>query len=258
MFLTQKTKTSGRYVVRLALCIAFTWLAACQSDTRQFRKVSSSQSGITFNNLITDNESLNVLNYEYIYNGGGVGIGDFNKDGLEDVYFTGNQVPNKLYLNKGEMKFEDITETAKVEGQGKWCKGVSIVDINQDGWLDIYVCAAVSEQPEKKKNILYINEGTTGPNKLPVFKDKAEEYGLADPSNTHMAAFFDYDNDNDLDVYLLENDLDGTYPNEFRPIRKDGSWPNTDKLLQNNWDSSLGHPVFTDVSAQAGILIEGH
>lgn len=201
---------------------------------------------------------MNVLNYEYIYNGGGVGIGDFNNDSLPDVYFTGNRVPNKLFINKGDLTFEDITQQAGVDGDGKWSKGASIIDINNDGLMDIYVCAAVLPDSNKRKNILYINQGINKETGLPIFKDQAAAYGLADASNTHMAAFFDYDNDQDLDVYLLINDLDGTYPNEFRPIRKDGSWPNTDKLFQNNFDSTLGHPVFKDVSAKAGILIEGH
>ena len=244
--------------VLTATTLFFIFFPSCDQTQTAFRMVPSSKSGISFNNLITDNESLNVLNYEYIYNGGGVGVGDFNNDGLDDIYFSGNQVANKLYLNKGQLKFEDITTAAGVEGQGKWCKGVSVADINQDGWMDIYVSAAVASDAAKRKNILYINQGMDAGKGIPVFKDMAEAYGLADASNTHMAAFFDYDNDNDLDVYLLLNDLDGTYPNEFRPIRKDGSWPNTDKLLQNNWDSAKQHPVFTDVSYQAGILIEGH
>jgi enediyne biosynthesis protein E4 len=141
---------------------------------------------------------------------------------------------------------------------GKWSKGISVIDINNDGWMDIYACAAVLPDSNARKNMLFINRGNDPGSGKPVFADMASEYGLADASNTHMAAFFDYDNDGDLDVYLLINDLDGTYPNEFRPIRKDGSWPNTDKLLENNYDSSRRHPVFSDVSKKAGILIEGH
>lgn len=232
-------------------------LQACKHPTL-FREIKAEQSGIQFSNNISENVELSVLNYEYIYNGGGVGIGDFNRDSLPDIYFAGNMVSNALYLNKGEMKFQDITKEAGVEGQGKWNKGVSIVDINNDGWMDIYVCSAVYADSNAKRNILYINKGINPQTGYPIFKDEAAAYGLDDPSNTHMAAFFDYDNDGDLDVYLLLNDLDGTYPNEFRPIRKDGSWPNTDKLLENNYDSTLQHAVFKDVSKKAGILIEGH
>lgn len=243
-----------RYTYLLLLCCLF----ACKKSPQLFKQVRAEQSGIQFNNLVKESPELNILNYEYMYNGGGVGIGDFNNDSLPDIYFTGNLVANKLYLNKGNLQFEDITETAGVNGNGKWCKGVSVVDINQDGWDDIYVCAAVLPDSNARRNLLYVNQGLDPKTGKPAFKDLAAEYGLDDASNTHMAAFFDYDNDGDLDVYLLINDLDGTYPNEFRPIRTDGSWPNTDKLLQNNWDSTKGHAVYADVSSKAGILIEGH
>lgn len=233
-------------------------IMSCKQPTTLFEEINPEKSGLRFTNLITESEELNVLNYEYIYNGGGVGIGDFNNDSLPDIYFTGNRTSNKLFLNKGNLKFEDITEQAGVTGNGKWSKGASIIDINNDGLMDIYVCAAVLPDSNARKNLLYVNQGINHSNGIPAFKEMAQEYGLADASNTHMAAFFDYDNDGDLDVYLLVNDLDGTYPNEFRPIRKDGSWPNTDKLLENNFDSALKHPVYKDVSAKAGILIEGH
>ena len=238
------------------LLIAFS-LLSCKENKPLFIEVKGETSGIHFNNKITENDTLNAMSYEYLYNGGGVGIGDFNNDGLPDIYFTGNRVSNKLYLNKGNLKFEDITEAAGVGGNGKWCKGVSIVDINNDGLMDIYVCAAVMYPASERKNLLYINQGVNKATGIPVFKEEAKEYGLDDSSSTQMAAFFDYDNDGDLDVYLLENELDGTYPNTFRPIRKDGSSPNTGKLMRNDWNDSLKHPVFTDVSKQAGILIEG-
>ena len=128
-----------RYSYLLLICI----LCACKKSPQLFRQVRTEQSGIQFSNIVKESPELNILNYEYMYNGGGVGIGDFNHDSLPDIYFTGNLVPNKLYLNKGNLQFEDITEAAGVSGNGKWCKGVSIVDINQAGWDDIYVCAAV-------------------------------------------------------------------------------------------------------------------
>src|SRR5215212_3280737 len=109
-----------------------------QADTTLFKLLPASQTGVDFTNTIYENDALNILNETYIYNGGGVGIGDFNNDGLEDVYFSGNMVSNKLYLNKGSLKFADITNTAGVGGEGRWCTGVSVVDINADGWLDIY------------------------------------------------------------------------------------------------------------------------
>lgn len=232
------------------------FLFSCNQKHPLFVEIKSEQSNIHFNNQIKDDDELNPLNYEYIYNGGGVGIGDFNNDSLPDIYFTGNRVANKLYINKGNMKFEDVTAAAGVDGKGRWCKGVSVVDINNDGLMDLYVCAAVLVND--RKNLLYVNQGNDKKTGAPIFKEEAEAYGLADNASDQMAAFFDYDNDGDLDVYLLINDLDGTYPNEFRPIRKDGTWPNTDKLLRNDWNDSLKHPVYTDVSRQAGILIEGY
>jgi hypothetical protein len=132
---------------------------------------------------------LSVLNYEYIYNGGGVGIGDFNNDSLPDIFFSGNMVSCKLYLNKGNMRFADVTDAAGAGGEGKWCKGVSVVDINNDGLMDIYISAGALPSATSKKNILYINEGVDKTSGIPHFKDEAKEYGLDDSSNTQMAAF---------------------------------------------------------------------
>src|SRR5690606_1867968 len=129
----------------------------------------------------------------------------------------------KLYLNRGNMKFEDVTAVAGTGGTGQWSKGVSVVDLNNDGLLDLYVSTAVLKPASLRKNLLYINKGPDSLTGIPVFAEVAEEYGLADTSSTQMAAFFDYDNDGDLDVYLLVNELDENYPNQFRPIRKDGS-----------------------------------
>jgi hypothetical protein len=233
-------------------------LASCSGDATLFRNIDPSRSGITFENSIREDPELNILNYEYLYNGGGVGIADFNGDSLPDIYLSGNRVPGRLYLNRGELHFEDVTAASGTDGMGRWVKGVSIVDVNNDGRMDIYLCAAVLPDSGARRNILYVNLGADRPGGTPRFRDMAAEYGLDDASNTHMAAFFDYDRDGDLDVYLLVNDLDGTYPNEFRPIRTDGSWPTTDKLLENRFDSALGHAVYTDVSHRAGIRIEGH
>ncbi|RZK46291.1 MAG: VCBS repeat-containing protein, partial [Pedobacter sp.] len=211
---------------------------------------------MTFNNLLQSTDSVNVLDIENIYNGGGVGIADFNNDGLQDVYFTGNLVSNKLYLNKGEMQFSDITDKAGVNGGGGWSRGVSIVDINNDGLADIYVCASLSSDSKKRENLLYVNQGVS--NGVPVFLNKAAEYGLADTSHSTMAAFFDYDNDGDLDMYLLINEIvKHESPNNFRPQQKNREHPNTDKLFRNDFNESLKHAVYTDVSIQTGITYEG-
>ncbi|WP_394767887.1 FG-GAP repeat domain-containing protein, partial [Ferruginibacter sp.] len=220
--------------------------------------IDSEHSGIHFNNKITETDSLNVLDISNIYNGGGVGIGDFNKDGLEDVYFTGNKVSNKLYLNKGNFKFQDITEQAGVTGNGKWCRGVSVVDINNDGWLDMYVSATLSNDSNERKNLLYVNQGLDK-NGNPHFKEMAAEYGLADTSFSTMASFFDYDNDGDLDMYLVVNEIkDPRVPNIFHPVFKDSAFQNSGRLYRNDWNDSLKHGVFTDVSKKAGVLADGY
>ena len=143
----------------LFICLPVLWLVACNNKHTLFEQISSSHSGIHFNNQITENDSINPLDIVNIYNGGGVGIGDFNNDGLPDIYFTGNMVPNRLYLNKGDFKFEDITDKAGVNGMGRWGRGVSVIDINNDGLADIYVCNTIYKDSLRRRNLLYINTG---------------------------------------------------------------------------------------------------
>ncbi|MGZ5246540.1 MAG: FG-GAP repeat domain-containing protein, partial [Flavitalea sp.] len=238
------------------LALMFLFLQSCSSDTL-FERIPSSKSGIGFNNLIPETDSINILDQENVYNGGGVGIGDFNNDGLQDIYFTGNQVSNKLYLNKGDMKFEDVTEIAGVGGEGKWSRGVAVVDINADGLMDMYVCASIHDDIERRRNLLYINQGIK--DGKPVFKNLAKEYGLDDTTHSTMASFFDYDNDGDLDVFIAVNQIvDGDFPNRFRPRLLNNEHPSTGKLYRNDFDSALNHALFTNVSAEAGTTIEGY
>jgi hypothetical protein len=223
-----------------------------------FQVVSPGISRIYFNNKIVENDSLNPIDVTNIYNGGGVGIGDFNNDGFQDIYFTGSEVSNKLYLNRHDFKFDDITDEAKVAGEGRWCRGVSIVDINNDGWMDIYVSVSMEKDPQKRQNLLYVNQGLDK-NSIPVFKEMAREYGLNDTTHSTMAQFFDYDNDGDLDMYLTVNQIVPTdNPSVFRKKITDGSFPSTGRLYRNDFDSTLKHPVFTDVSKEAGVTIEGY
>jgi hypothetical protein len=223
-----------------------------------FELVSSSHSGVHFSNTIVENDTINPLDKLNIYNGGGVGIGDFNNDGLQDIYFVGNAVPNKLYLNKGDMKFDDVTQEAGVPGSGGWGRGVAVVDINNDGLMDIYVCYTLLNDSLKRRNLLYVNQGIDK-NGVPHFKEMGKEYGLDIKVHSTMASFFDYDNDGDLDMYLTVNEVEtNDNTSSFRPIIKDGSKKSTGRLYRNDWDPVLKHGVYHDVSKQAGITIEGY
>ncbi|TAL62358.1 MAG: CRTAC1 family protein, partial [Bacteroidetes bacterium] len=254
MLFTELLKSARQVSFLLLLILS----PSCRKSDTLFQLIKSSQSKIHFNNQIIENDSINQLDIENVYNGGGVGIGDFNKDGLPDIIFTGNLVPCKLYLNKTNFKFQDVTDEANVNGGGKWCRGVAVIDINGDGWQDIYVSATLKKKPEDRKNLLYINQGLDK-NNIPFFKEEAAEYGLDDDSHTTQADFFDYDNDGDLDVYLVVNEIsEKISPYLFRPVLKDGTNPSTGKLFRNEWSDSLKHPVFSDVSKQAGIQTEGY
>src|SRR5882757_1992238 len=160
---------------------------------------------IDFRNTLTEGLNTNVLVYEYFYNGGGVGIGDMNGDGLQDIYFSGNMTDNKLYLNKGHMQFEDITAAAGVAGRpGPWKTGVTIADVNGDGRPDLYLCYSGKVPGFKRVKQLFINEGNDASG-IPHFSEQAAQYGLADSSYSTQAYFFDYDRDGDLDLLLLNH-----------------------------------------------------
>jgi hypothetical protein len=188
--------------------------------------------------------------YEFmnIYTGGGVAIGDINQDGLEDIFFSGNNVPSKLYLNKGDLQFEDISQSAGILTD-RWCAGASMIDLNQDGWLDIYISVSGSGTPQKRQNLLYINQQNN------TFKEQAKAYGLADDAQNMHASFFDYDRDNDLDVFIIVNPVDYSMSNvnNIKARSLNGEALSTDKLFRNE-----GNGQFTNVSKEAGILIEGY
>src|SRR5690606_26158685 len=231
--------------------IATLTLTACNRKPNPLFVANSGQElGISFQNTLVTNDSVNALTFEYIYNGSGVGVGDFNKDGLYDLYFGGNQVPSRLYLNKGNLRFEDVTEQSGTTTT-RWVTGVAVTDIDGDGLEGICLCVGGIGHPEARKNLLFVNQGVR--DGIPVFRELGEAYGLADDSYSTMAAFFDYDKDGDPDMYLLNNWLEKFNRNNLRPRRMNGEAESTDKLYRNNGDNT-----FTDVSRAAGISIEGY
>jgi hypothetical protein len=228
-------------------------LSSCEQKAKHlFELLPLEETNISFANTITENDTFNILALEYVYNGGGVATGDFNNDGLPDLYFTGNMVSNKLYLNKGDMEFEDITERAGVTGNGNWSSGVAVVDLNNDGLLDLYVCATVRTDSLRRRNLLFINNGVDEDG-IPSFTESAKAYGIADEGYSTNAAFFDYDLDGDLDLYVLTNQLSKHKPSNYRKKDTKGRARNNDRLYRNN-----GNGTFTNVTTEAGILIEGY
>ncbi|HEY9488348.1 MAG TPA: CRTAC1 family protein, partial [Chryseosolibacter sp.] len=232
--------------------ISFIILLSACGDKKEtlFSLLKSDQTGIDFNNKIEETDTFNILTHEYIYNGGGVGIADFNNDGLQDIFFSGNLVPNQLYLNKGEFRFEDISDESKINVPGTWNSGIAIADINQDGWMDLYVCATMHPDSANRKNMLFINDGLNE-NGIPTFTNQAKHYNLEHGGYSVTAAFFDYDRDDDLDLYLLINQRMDNVPTNYRPKITDGSALNNDRLFRND------NNIFTDVTLDAGITYEG-
>ncbi len=179
--------------------------SSCKREEKKrdslFTLLHSSKTKIDFINQLTETEEFNIIQYLYFNNGAGVAAGDINNDGLVDLYFTSNQQSNKLYLNRGNFKFEDITEKAGVAGIGNWTTGVTMADVNGDGFLDIYVCQVGNYKNIVGKNQLFINQGNL------TFKDESSDYGLDFQGFSTQAAFFDFDMDGDLDMYLLNHSV---------------------------------------------------
>jgi len=242
-----------KFVYILILGIVCSLFTCTNRQETLFTLVSPSSSGVAFENTIIESDSLNALRFEYIYNGAGVGVGDFNNDDLPDLFFAGNTVSSRLYLNRREFHFEDITELSKVTTTS-WCTGVAVNDFNQDGWMDIYV-STINPNPDKTSpNLLFINQGLNKDG-IPMFKESAEAAGLTANAYSTQASFLDYDLDGDLDVYLVVNSLE-VYPKN-NPVGQNanGLGRSQDKLYRNYGDSSGLH--FTDVSVQSGIQTEG-
>jgi enediyne biosynthesis protein E4 len=231
---------------KMLLAAVVIFFNSCKEEKlKLFTKLSSNQTGIDFQNTLTeDNPGFNILTYPYYYNGGGIAVGDINNDGLTDICFTGNLVKNRLYINKGDFKFEDITEKSGIADKGGWCTGVTMADINNDGWQDIYICRSGLKNANDRRNLLFINNKNLG------FAEKAAEYGLDDPGYSTQASFFDYDKDGDLDMFII---------NQSSPEYSKGKMENLqlrfqrgDTTLENKlYRNDNGH--FENVTTRAGI-----
>lgn len=258
---------SKNYIILVILSVSF--MFSCDSDQTEpavnqaeqpnietgnqpmFEFMTADQTGLHFSNTITETYDNNILRNSYLYNGGGVAVIDVNNDGLQDLYFSATQEVNRLFLNKGNWQFEDITARAGVEAPGGTKTGVTIVDINGDGFQDIYVCRSGINPDAFRTNLLYINNGDL------TFTEQASAYNLNDMSASNQANFFDYDLDGDLDVYILN------HPVEFSKVNSVSVQPSGDDFIRNTephneWDSDKlfrndGHGKFTNVSKQAGI-----
>jgi enediyne biosynthesis protein E4 len=222
------------------LAIAVFAVSAC-NNRKVFMELDAAESGIHFENKLTPTEDINIIDYLYFYNGGGVAVGDINGDSLPDLYFSGNQVKNKLYLNKGNLKFEDITQKAGVEGNSTWDTGSIMGDVNGDGLLDIYVCAVVGIKNMSGHNELFINNGDN------TFTERSAEFGLDFETYSSSAAFLDYDRDGDLDLYLLNHAIHTPESFGHANLRTKRTYETGGKFLRNDGSQ------FVDVSAQAKI-----
>lgn len=266
----------GIQVIKSASISAFLLFCSCADFSKTpalFERLTKQRTGIDFKNEINENDIYNFLSFSNIYTGSGVGIGDFDKDGLADVFFGGCMESSRLYLNQGGFKFKDVTvETGLVTN--RWVTGITVVDINSDGWQDLYLSVSGTGSTEKLQNLLFINNGLKEGNLNISFTESAELYGIADTSPSTHANFFDYDKDGDLDLFIIVNPPEYQLEkvNDIRLKKIKGEAISTDKLYRNNKvENSVKHkegkidsgeteasPLFTDISSEAGILIEGY
>ncbi len=238
-------------------------LSACSGNSKKalFEKLNATDIGIDFTNDIIESDSVNVVSFTNIYNGGGVGVADFNRDNKPDLFFTGNMVSCRLYINQTEnhkIRFQDVTKESKIY-TNRWCTGVSIADVNNDQWPDIYVCVSGNKDSIKRRNYLFIHQGLDSEG-IPFFEEMADSYGLADQTYSTQASFIDYDKDNDLDLFVAVNFADQFYGSSVNipvPSTKNYS-ERSDRLYKNIGIGEDGHPVFIDASLEAGILHEGY
>ncbi len=246
-----KTSIIGLFMIVYSCQIGDKNTSNTESEMKLFSLLDAKEIGIDFVNKVKNQKNFNIFKYRNFYNGGGVAIGDINNDGLSDIYLTGNMVPNKLYLNKGDFKFEDISKSAGIEGDKPWSTGVVMVDINQDGLLDIYVSNAGNLKGNNHDNDLYINNGDL------TFTEKAAEYNLAKTGFSTHASFFDYDKDGDLDAYILNNSNIPVSSLGYAEQREKRAqdWENVPAIFRGVGDMLLRNDngKFVDVSEEAGI-----
>jgi enediyne biosynthesis protein E4 len=252
MPLTRSNAVSPRIPWLTLFTAVWVWGCSTEPSRPLFQRLEPDETGIDFVNMILEDDTLhNPIVYDYVYNGGGVAAFDANADGLVDLFFTGNMVSSRLYLNKGNFRFEDGTERAGLSTSG-WATGVTIGDVNADGLPDLYICMGGNTDPAQRRNLLFVHQGLDA-NGYPTFAEQAEAYGIADTGFGTQAAFLDYDLDGDLDLFVANNYLTSANKNEIRPRFTDGEAPSTDRLYRND-----GNGRFTDVSREAGILYEGY
>lgn len=226
--------------------------SSCEKKAKTlFILKSGKTTNIQFNNQIIESDTFNILTEDYIFNGGGVAIADFDNDNHNDILFTGNQVSNQLYLNKGDFTFENISAVSGIEAKESWSTGAAVVDINLDGKMDVYICVAMANGDEKRRNMLFVNQGINKEG-VPTFKEMAKTYGIDDNRNSMNATFFDYDQDGLLDLYVLNNQKVHELPTNYRKSVNDGSAISNDRLYRNKGDGT-----FEDVTLAAGIVYEG-
>lgn len=228
-----------------SLFIVLVLLSCAKDDSSTlFTLIPSSQTGIKFKNILKETNEFNVLEYGYLYNGGGISIGDLNNDGLSDIYFTGNMVGSRLYVNKGNLKFEEVAEKAGVFAAGLWNTGTTMADVNADGFLDIYVCRSAAKDPNKRKNLLFINNGDM------TFSEKGAAYGIDDSGYSTQGNFFDYDKDGDLDLYVLNHSTQeyAGFGQITASLKNKKNEAYSDKLYKNE------NGKFFDVSETAGLI----
>lgn len=230
---------------RFILLIFIFGILGCSSEPKKegFTLLSKSQTGLDFRNILNETENFNIFKYQYFYNGGGVAVADYNNDGLEDVFFTGNMVKNRLFLNEGDLSFRNITEESGVALYEGWCTGANAVDVNNDGWMDIYVCRAGYPFEKLRHNLLLVN------NRDNTFTDKAKEYGIDDPAYSTHSSFFDYDKDGDLDLFLVNHSTPEYSKGnlEVMEMQKISKPETTNKLYRREGDK------YIDVSVESGV-----